>query len=73
MELGCDVSWMNTATPRRKIRIRAARAMRLAVEVGRHAYLSGRMGTRNMPFQQSAGRIDSSCAALVAAGLFARG
>ncbi len=46
MELGCDGVLMNTAIAEAKDPIRMARAMRLAVEAGRHAYLSGRMGTR---------------------------
>jgi len=46
MELGCDGVLMNTAIAEAKDPLRMARAMRLAVEAGRHAYLSGRMGTR---------------------------
>ena len=46
MELGCDGVLMNTAIAEAKDPIRMARAMKLAVEAGRHAYLSGRMGTR---------------------------
>ncbi len=46
MELGCDGVLMNTAIAEAKDPIRMARAMRLAVEAGRHAYLSGRMATR---------------------------
>ena len=46
MELGCDGVLMNTASAEAKDPIRLARAMRLAVEAGRDAYLSGRMGTR---------------------------
>jgi len=46
MELGCDGVLMNTAIAEAKDPIRMALAMRLAVEGGRHAYLSGRMGTR---------------------------
>jgi len=37
---------MNTAIAEAKDPVRMARAMRLAVEAGRHAYLAGRMGTR---------------------------
>ena len=46
MELGCDGVLMNTAIAEAKQPIRMARAMRLAVEAGREAYLSGRMGRR---------------------------
>lgn len=43
MELGCDGVLMNTAIALAQDPIRMARAMRLAVEAGRDAYLSGRM------------------------------
>ncbi len=46
MELGCTGVLMNTAIAEAKDPIRMARAMKLAVEAGRHAYLSGRMATR---------------------------
>jgi len=46
MELGCDGVLMNTAIAEAKEPVRMARAMRLAVEAGREAYLSGRMGKR---------------------------
>jgi thiazole synthase len=46
MELGCTGVLMNTAIAEAKDPVRMARAMRLAVEAGRDAYLSGRMGTR---------------------------
>ena len=46
MELGCDGVLMNTAIAEAKDPIRMARAMKLAVEAGREAYLSGRMATR---------------------------
>ncbi|WP_330848736.1 sulfur carrier protein ThiS [Aurantiacibacter sp. MUD11] len=46
MELGCDGVLMNTAIAEAKDPIRMARAMRLAVEAGREAYLAGRMGRR---------------------------
>ena len=46
MELGCDGVLMNTAIAEAKDPIRMARAMKLAVEAGREAYRSGRMGTR---------------------------
>lgn len=43
MELGCDGVLMNTAIAEAKDPVRMARAMRLAVEAGRLAYLAGRM------------------------------
>ena len=43
MELGCDGVLMNTAIAGAKDPIRMARAMKLAVEAGRLAFLSGRM------------------------------
>jgi len=46
MELGCDGVLMNTAIAEAKDPIRMARAMKLGVEAGRHAYLAGRMATR---------------------------
>jgi thiazole synthase len=46
MELGCDGGLMNTAIAEAKDPIRMARAMKLAVEAGRDAYLAGRMATR---------------------------
>lgn len=46
MELGCDGILMNTAIAEAKDPVRMARAMKLAVEAGREAYLSGRMGRR---------------------------
>ena len=46
MELGCDGVLMNTAIAEAKDPIRMARAMKLAVQAGRDAYLAGRMGTR---------------------------
>ncbi|MCV0383214.1 MAG: sulfur carrier protein ThiS [Erythrobacter sp.] len=46
MELGCDGVLMNTAIAEAKNPLRMARAMKLAVEAGREAYLSGRMGRR---------------------------
>ena len=46
MELGCTGVLMNTAIAEAKDPICMARAMKLAVEAGRHAYLAGRMGTR---------------------------
>ncbi len=46
MELGCDGVLMNTAIAEAKDPLAMARAMKLAVESGRLAYLSGRMGRR---------------------------
>ena len=46
MELGCDGVLMNTAIAEAKNPILMARAMKLAVEAGRAAYLAGRMPTR---------------------------
>jgi thiazole synthase len=43
MELGCDGVLMNTAIAEAKDPIKMARAMRLAIESGRLAYLAGRM------------------------------
>jgi thiazole synthase len=43
MELGCDGVLMNTAIAEAKDPIRMARAMKLAIEAGRLAYLAGRM------------------------------
>ena len=46
MELGCDGVLMNTAIAEAKDPVSMATAMKLAVESGRLAYLSGRMGRR---------------------------
>ncbi|MEO1040805.1 MAG: thiazole synthase [Pseudomonadota bacterium] len=46
MELGCDAVLMNTAIAAAKDPIRMARAMKLAVEAGREAFLAGRMPTK---------------------------
>jgi thiazole synthase len=46
MELGCDGVLMNTAIAEAKDPVAMARAMKLAVEAGRTAYLAGRMGRR---------------------------
>ncbi len=43
MELDCDVVLMNTAIAEAKDPVRMARAMNLAVQAGRDAYLAGRM------------------------------
>src|SRR5688500_4919727 len=46
MELGCDGVLMNTAIAGAKDPVRMARAMRLAVEAGREAFLAGRIPRR---------------------------
>lgn len=46
MELGCTGVLMNTAIAEAKDPVLMARAMKLAVEAGRMAYLAGRMGRR---------------------------
>jgi thiazole synthase len=46
MELGCDGVLLNTAIAEAKDPIRMARAMKLAVEAGRLAYLAGRMAKK---------------------------
>ena len=46
MELGCDGVLMNTAIAEARDPVTMARAMKLAVESGRLAYLAGRMGQR---------------------------
>ena len=43
MELGCDGVLMNTAIAKARDPVRMGRAMKLAVEAGREAYLAGRM------------------------------
>jgi thiazole synthase len=43
MELGCDGVLMNTAIAGARDPVRMALAMRLAIEAGRHAFLSGRI------------------------------
>lgn len=43
MELGCDAILMNTAIAGAKEPVRMARAMKLAVEAGRDAFLAGRI------------------------------
>ena len=43
MELGCDGVLMNTAIARARDPVLMARAMNLAVEAGREAFLAGRM------------------------------
>lgn len=46
MELGCDGVLMNTAIAAAREPVRMARAMRLAVEAGRDAFLAGRMSKK---------------------------
>ncbi|MGF1607703.1 MAG: sulfur carrier protein ThiS [Rhodothalassiaceae bacterium] len=46
MELGCDGVLMNTAIAEARDPIRMARAMKLAVQAGRDAYLAGRMAKK---------------------------
>ncbi len=52
MELGCDGVLMNTAIAKARDPVRMGRAMKLAVEAGREAYLAGRMPRK--PYQASA-------------------
>jgi len=46
MELGCDGVLLNSAIANARDPIRMARAMKAAVEAGRHAFLAGRMPRR---------------------------
>ncbi|WP_038500677.1 thiazole synthase [Janthinobacterium agaricidamnosum] len=46
MELGCDGVLMNTAIAGARDPVRMARAMKLAVQAGREAFLAGRMARR---------------------------
>ena len=46
MELGCDGVLMNTAIAAARDPVRMARAMKLAVEAGREAFLAGRMAKK---------------------------
>jgi thiazole synthase len=59
MELGCDGVLMNTAIAGARDPVRMARAMRMAVEAGREAYLAGRIPKRfaASPSSPMAGRI----------------
>ena len=52
MELGCDAVLMNTAIAGAHDPVRMARAMKLAVEAGREAWLAGRMPRK--PYQAQA-------------------
>jgi thiazole synthase len=51
MELGCDGVLMNTAIAKAQDPVRMARAMKLAVEAGREAFLAGRMAKK--PYEAS--------------------
>jgi thiazole synthase len=59
MELGCDGVLMNTAIAGARDPVRMARAMRMAVEAGREAFLAGRIPKRfaASPSSPMAGRI----------------
>jgi thiazole synthase len=59
MELGCDGILMNSAIALARDPLRMARAMRLAVEGGREAFLAGRMARRfgASPSSPMAGRV----------------
>jgi thiazole synthase len=59
MELGCDGVLMNTAIAGARDPVRMARAMRLAVEAGREAFLAGRIPKRFVasPSSPMVGRI----------------
>ncbi|QNA87896.1 thiazole synthase [Massilia sp. Dwa41.01b] len=59
MELGCDGVLMNSAIACARAPVRMARAMKLAVEAGREAYLAGRMPRRfaASPSSPSDGRL----------------
>ena len=52
MELGCDGVLMNTAIAKARDPVRMGRAMKLAVEAGREAWLAGRMAKK--PYKASA-------------------
>jgi len=52
MELGCDGVLMNTAIAKARDPVQMARAMKLAVEAGREAFLAGRMAKK--PYEASA-------------------
>jgi len=61
MELGCDALLMNTAIASAREPARMARAMRLAVEAGREAFLAGRIpmkayGSASSPIDGVVGR-----------------
>lgn len=58
MELGCDGVLMNTAIAQARHPVRMARAMRLAIEAGREAYLAGRMPKK--PYASASSPIDGT-------------
>jgi thiazole synthase len=63
MELGCDGVLMNTAIAAARDPVRMARAMKLAVEAGREAFLAGRMPKKHYtasPSSPAAGTIAPS-------------
>jgi thiazole synthase len=47
MELGCDAVISNTGIAHARDPVKMARAMKLAVEAGREAWLAGRMAKKN--------------------------
>lgn len=59
MELGCDAVLMNSAIAHSPHPIRMAKAMKLAIEAGREAFLAGRMPRRDVavPSSPEQGRI----------------
>ncbi|MEB0284669.1 thiazole synthase, partial [Sphingomonas sp. 10B4] len=59
MELGCDGVLMNSAIALAREPLRMARAMGLAVEAGREAFLAGRMARKfaASPSSPMAGRV----------------
>jgi len=59
MELGCDGVLMNSAIAGARDPVRMARAMKLAVQAGREAFLAGRMPRRfaASPSSPMAGRV----------------
>jgi thiazole synthase len=59
MEIGCDGVLLNTAIAKAQNPIKMARAMKLAVEAGRLAFLSGRMPKKNFasPSSPTEGKI----------------
>ena len=61
MELGCDGILMNTAIAGAQNPIRMARAMKLAVEAGREAFLAGRIPRKfaASPSSPMAGRVNA--------------
>lgn len=58
MELGCDGVLMNTAIAQARHPVCMARAMRLAIEAGREAYLAGRMPKK--PYASASSPIDGT-------------